>query len=85
MSKINNDRLGYVKDDGSLHSAPMPDSVGEREALMDYIKNNFEENSYPLFIPVYNFSPKGGFALNYLYNVYCKITILKEIYNSKCM
>tara|TARA_R110002020_G_scaffold6422_11_gene27368 strand:- start:1445 stop:2014 length:570 start_codon:yes stop_codon:yes gene_type:complete len=45
MYTINNDRLGYVKDDGSLHSAPMPDSVGEREALMDYIKNNFEENS----------------------------------------
>ena len=43
MYTINNDRLGYVKDDGSLHSAPMPEAVGEREALMDYIKNNFEE------------------------------------------
>jgi hypothetical protein len=45
MYTINNNRLGYVTDEGSLHSAPMPDSVGERDALMAFIKNNFEENS----------------------------------------
>ena len=41
---LNNERIGYVKDDGSLHSAPLPTSVGENEQLMAYITSNYQED-----------------------------------------
>ena len=41
---INNGKLGYIKDDGSLHSVKLPDSVGENDALMKYINSKYEKN-----------------------------------------
>ena len=41
---INNGRIGYIKDDGSLHSVKLPVSVGENESLMRYMNDNYEKN-----------------------------------------
>tara|TARA_R100000988_G_scaffold31026_1_gene15707 strand:- start:93 stop:455 length:363 start_codon:yes stop_codon:yes gene_type:complete len=41
---INNGRVGYIKDDGSLHSVKLPVSVGEKQSLIRYMNDKYERN-----------------------------------------
>ena len=41
---INNGRIGYVKDDGSLHSVKLASSVGENDAIIRYMNDNYESD-----------------------------------------
>ena len=41
---INNGRIGYVKDDGSLHSVKLASSVGENDAIIKYMNDNYESD-----------------------------------------
>ena len=46
---INNGRIGYVKDDGSLHSVGLASSEGENDAIIKYMNDNYEsDNSVPV-------------------------------------
>ena len=41
---INNGRVGYIKDDGSLHSVKLPTSVGEKQSLIRYMNDKYKRN-----------------------------------------
>ena len=41
---ITNGRIGYVKDDGSLHSVKLASSVGENDAIIRYMNDNYESD-----------------------------------------
>ena len=41
---INNGRIGYVKDEGSLHSVKLASSVGENDAIIRYMNDNYESD-----------------------------------------
>ena len=41
---INNGRVGYIKDDGSLHSVKLPDAVGEKQSLIRYMNDKYKRN-----------------------------------------
>tara|TARA_Y100001973_G_scaffold62815_1_gene92091 strand:+ start:556 stop:2145 length:1590 start_codon:yes stop_codon:yes gene_type:complete len=41
---INNGRVGYIKDDGSLHSIKLPTSVGEKQSLIRYMNDKYKRN-----------------------------------------
>ena len=41
---INNGRVGYIKNDGSLHSIKLPTSVGEKQSLIRYMNDKYKRN-----------------------------------------